>query len=149
TSQTERREAYRCDITYGTAREFGFDFLRDRLQQRQETESQMLFADAHASALGGPVKSQRVQRSLHFALIDEADSLLIDEARLPLIISARANEEATAETYAFQWGAEVASQFADQEHYTREPDTKRCELTLAGRQLVRTIPKPAQIDSLR
>src|SRR5262249_32663337 len=149
TLRPDRRHAYHCDVTYGTAREFGFDFLRDRLQQRQEAESQMLFADAPVENAGRPVHLGRVQRTLHFALIDEADSLLIDEARIPLLISSRSSDDAAAETHAYLWGSRVASQFADPEHFTRDPDTRGCELTAAGRQLVRTIPKPAQIDSLR
>ncbi len=62
----ERRAAYACDITYGTNNEFGFDYLRDNMVVRKE---------------------QMVQRDLHFAIIDEVDSVLIDEARTPLIIS--------------------------------------------------------------
>ena len=62
----ERREAYNCDITYGTNNEFGFDYLRDNM---------VLYAE------------QMVQRELNYALIDEVDSVLIDEARTPLIIS--------------------------------------------------------------
>ena len=62
----ERREAYNCDITYGTNNEFGFDYLRDNMVTRKE---------------------QMVQRDLHYAIIDEVDSVLIDEARTPLIIS--------------------------------------------------------------
>jgi preprotein translocase subunit SecA len=62
-----RSEAYRCDITYGTNNEFGFDYLRDNMARSVE---------------------QLVQRSHHFAIVDEVDSILIDEARTPLIISA-------------------------------------------------------------
>ena len=62
----ERRAAYNCDITYGTNNEFGFDYLRDNMVTRKE---------------------QMVQRDLHYAIIDEVDSVLIDEARTPLIIS--------------------------------------------------------------
>lgn len=62
----KRREAYNCDITYGTNNEFGFDYLRDNMVVYKEN---------------------RVQRSLHYAIIDEVDSVLIDEARTPLIIS--------------------------------------------------------------
>ena len=65
-SQEEKRDAYACDIVYGTNNEFGFDYLRDN----------MAFAS-----------EDRVQRSLNFAIIDEVDSILIDEARTPLIIS--------------------------------------------------------------
>ncbi|HEY6452487.1 MAG TPA: preprotein translocase subunit SecA, partial [Steroidobacteraceae bacterium] len=67
----EKRAAYACDITYGTNNEFGFDYLRDNLAFRLE---------------------DRVQRSLSFAIVDEVDSILIDEARTPLIISGPAEE---------------------------------------------------------
>lgn len=67
----EKQEAYNVDITYGTNNEFGFDYLRDNM---------VIYKD------------QLVQRGLHYAIIDEIDSILIDEARTPLIISGRANE---------------------------------------------------------
>jgi preprotein translocase subunit SecA len=67
----EKRAAYACDITYGTNNEFGFDYLRDNLAYRLE---------------------DRVQRSLRYAIVDEVDSILIDEARTPLIISGPAEE---------------------------------------------------------
>lgn len=63
---SERREAYNCDITYGTNNEYGFDYLRDNM---------VIY------------KEERVQRPLNFAIVDEVDSILIDEARTPLIIS--------------------------------------------------------------
>lgn len=68
-----RKEAYDADVTYGTNNEFGFDYLRDNMV---------------------PDTSQMVQRGLHFAIVDEIDSILIDEARTPLIISAPAEESA-------------------------------------------------------
>jgi preprotein translocase subunit SecA len=70
-SSEEKRAAYACDITYGTNNEFGFDYLRDNLAFRLE---------------------DRVQRALSYAIIDEVDSILIDEARTPLIISGPAEE---------------------------------------------------------
>ncbi|HYP79274.1 MAG TPA: DEAD/DEAH box helicase, partial [Steroidobacteraceae bacterium] len=70
-SSEEKRAAYACDITYGTNNEFGFDYLRDNLAYRLE---------------------DRVQRNLVFAIVDEVDSILIDEARTPLIISGPADE---------------------------------------------------------
>jgi preprotein translocase subunit SecA len=76
-SPTEKREAYACDITYGTNNEFGFDYLRDNLAFRLE---------------------DRVQRGLAYAIVDEVDSILIDEARTPLIISGPAEE--STELYA-------------------------------------------------
>ena len=74
--QDERREAYLADITYGTNNEFGFDYLRDNMV-------------AHIS--------ERVQRGHHYAIVDEVDSILIDEARTPLIISGQ--PEKSADTY--------------------------------------------------
>ncbi|GAA3587580.1 preprotein translocase subunit SecA [Marinobacter xestospongiae] len=70
-SPAEKREAYQADITYGTNNEFGFDYLRDN----------MAFSTA-----------DKVQRDLHFAIVDEVDSILIDEARTPLIISGAAED---------------------------------------------------------
>ncbi|MBG9787654.1 accessory Sec system translocase SecA2 [Brevibacillus laterosporus] len=70
-SAEQKREAYYCDITYGTNNEFGFDYLRDNM---------VLY------------KEQMTQRPLHYAIIDEVDSILVDEARTPLIISGSANK---------------------------------------------------------
>ncbi|CAM8379573.1 preprotein translocase subunit SecA [Candidatus Methylopumilus planktonicus] len=70
-SSEEKKKAYEADITYGTNNEFGFDYLRDN----------MIFS-----------KEERVQRKLHYGLIDEVDSILIDEARTPLIISGQAED---------------------------------------------------------
>ena len=67
----EKQEAYNCDITYGTNNEFGFDYLRDNM---------VVYSN------------QLVQRKLNYAIVDEIDSILIDEARTPLIISGRANQ---------------------------------------------------------
>lgn len=69
-STEERRDAYACDVTYGTNNEFGFDYLRDNMAHSVE---------------------QKVQRELNFAIVDEVDSILIDEARTPLIISGPAD----------------------------------------------------------
>lgn len=76
-SPYEKREAYNCDITYSTNSEIGFDYLRDNMVVRQE---------------------DMVQRSLNFALVDEVDSVLIDEARTPLIVSGQVNSE-TSQLY--------------------------------------------------
>ena len=67
----QRQEAYKADITYGTNNEFGFDYLRDNMQIYKEN---------------------RVQRGHYFAVVDEVDSILIDEARTPLIISGRGDK---------------------------------------------------------
>lgn len=82
----QRRKAYACDITYGTAKEFGFDFLRDRLLLRRMGHSQDDFVGETSQTRFAGGGEMPVQRGAHFCLVDEADSILIDEARTPLII---------------------------------------------------------------
>ena len=92
-SRDARREAYACDITYGTAGEFAFDFLRDRLLLRRISEG---LADLLGGMLGSSADKsaeQPVHRGMHFILVDEADSILIDDARTPLFISASAGDD--------------------------------------------------------
>ncbi len=146
-SPPQRRRAYACDVTYGTAKEFGFDFLRDRLLRRRIAEGQV---DVVSGMLGqqGEGSEQPVQREPHFALVDEADSILIDEARTPLIISALPTESERVEVECYKWCASVADQFIEDEHYEYDHDTKAVELTAAGRQLARMLPKPEIMDQV-
>jgi preprotein translocase subunit SecA len=106
-SKEEKQEAYACDITYGTNNEFGFDYLRDNM---------VLY------------KEQKVQRPLFFAVIDEVDSILIDEARTPLIISGTA--EKSTILY-IQANAFVRTLTRDQD-YTYDEKTKGVMLTEQG-----------------
>jgi preprotein translocase subunit SecA len=100
-----RREAYEADITYGTNNEFGFDFLRDNMVMRPE---------------------QRGQRQLHYAIVDEVDSILIDEARTPLIISAPA-EEAAEQYYKF---AELVERLSEEGgDYNKDEKMRSATLT--------------------
>ncbi len=103
----ERKEAYQADITYGTNNEFGFDYLRDNM------------ATSFAS---------KVQRELHYCVIDEVDSILIDEARTPLIISAPA-EEAAELYYRF---AELVGRLKEEEDYEVDEKMRSATLTEAG-----------------
>ena len=106
----ERREAYNCDITYGTNTEFGFDYLRDNMKFRLET---------------------LVQRPFNYAIVDEVDSILIDEARTPLIISGPS--EGTSEAY-----KQVNSiiPLLKEEHYKIDEKDKNATLTEQGMQFV-------------
>jgi len=106
-STVERREAYASDITYGTNNEFGFDYLRDNMAQSPE---------------------DLVQRKLHFAIVDEVDSILIDEARTPLIISAPAEES----TDKYVLYADLIPQLRDQEDYVVDFKLKSVTLTEQG-----------------
>ena len=96
TDPEAKREAYRCDITYGTNTELGFDYLRDNMARSKET---------------------MVQRGHHYAIIDEVDSILIDEARTPLIISGPAAE--TAQLY-YQFAGIVRTLRAEQDYEVDE-----------------------------
>ncbi|MDX8343231.1 preprotein translocase subunit SecA [Rossellomorea sp. YZS02] len=119
-SKDEKREAYNADITYGTNNEFGFDYLRDNM---------VLYKD------------QMVQRSLHFAVIDEVDSILIDEARTPLIISG--NAQRTPQLY-IQANAVVRT-LKKEEDYTYDEKTKGVQLTEDG---ISKVERAFHIDNL-
>lgn len=87
----QRRQAYACDITYCTNKELTFDYLRDRMAiGSSATNLRMKFERLHS---GAPRADRLVMRGLHFAIVDEADSVLIDEARTPLIISGETDAE--------------------------------------------------------
>jgi len=115
-----RQEAYQADITYGTNNEFGFDYLRDNMVREVD---------------------QLRQRDLHFAIVDEVDSILIDEARTPLIISA----PSTASGAAYAQFAKVVRNFKETEHYEKDEKRRSVILTDAGVELVE---KVLGIDSL-
>jgi preprotein translocase subunit SecA len=102
-----RRQAYEADITYGTNNEFGFDYLRDNM-----------VLDL----------SQCVQRPLNYAIVDEVDNILVDEARTPLIISGAA-EEATKRYYTF---AQLVSRLSQDADYTIDERTRSTTLTEVG-----------------
>ncbi len=82
-NQDDRRTAYAADVTYGTAKEFGFDFLRDRLLMRAQGRAVDDFLGMGSQERWKSSGDQPVQRGMHFVLVDEADSILIDEARTP------------------------------------------------------------------
>src|SRR5215213_8446595 len=145
--QADRAKQYACDITYGTANEMGFDFLRDRLLKRRISEGQR---DLFGAMLGqaGRGNEQPVQGELHFMLVAEADSILIDEARTPLLISALPGEDEELEAEAYRWAAKNASEFIEDEHYEYDHKEKTVELNLAGRRRVRELSKPEAMDRM-
>ncbi|HET6615492.1 MAG TPA: preprotein translocase subunit SecA, partial [Dehalococcoidia bacterium] len=102
-----RREAYAADITYGTNHEFGFDYLRDNMAVSFEAT---------------------VQRELHYAIVDEVDNILIDEARTPLIISGPAEDSAAR----YQTFARLAPRLTEEEDYTVDLKARAVLLTEEG-----------------
>ncbi len=148
-SRADRQAAYASDITYGTAKEFGFDFLKDRLLERRLAEGER---DVLGPMLGKPTAraamDRPLQRQLWFGLVDEADSVLIDDARTPLILSAVPTSHLRAVEAAFGWAAESAEQFAEPEHFRLDPDNRTVRLTAAGRRWTRSLPKPPAMQPL-
>ncbi|MDE2506550.1 MAG: preprotein translocase subunit SecA [Planctomycetota bacterium] len=143
-----RRAAYLCDITYGTSKELGFDFLRDELKRLQLGDtSRKSFEQAF---LGRGVilpQQQPVQRTHHFAIVDEADSILIDEARTPLIIGM--NNAPTQEEAAAYFGADqIASTLTKIKDFRYDPAERKAELTAAGRRRVQAVAGGASFVTL-
>ncbi len=103
----QRRQMYACDITYGTNNEFGFDYLRDNMAVTREG---------------------LVQRDMHYAIVDEVDSILIDEARTPLIISGSANRSTELYTAADRFAARLKPE----EDFTHDEKKKTINLTEEG-----------------
>jgi preprotein translocase subunit SecA len=116
----EKKQAYLADITYGVGTEFGFDYLRDNMVTRAE---------------------DRVQRPYHFAIIDEVDSILIDEAKTPLIIAGKV--KASSELHYI--AAQLAKQFKHEEDYSFDKETKAVSLTDQG---IEKVEKAFGIDNL-
>ncbi|MGW8751838.1 accessory Sec system translocase SecA2 [Bacillus wiedmannii] len=116
----DKKRAYEADITYGIGTEFGFDYLRDNM----------------ASS-----KSQQVQRPYHFAIIDEIDSVLIDEAKTPLIIAGKKSSSSDFHHLC----AKVMKSFQDTLHYTYDAETKACNFTEDG---ITKIEELFDIDNL-
>ncbi len=139
----ERRyQAYRCDITYGTASEFGFDFLRDRLKLHGGQAQTAPFWAAWQS--NGPPRRMdpRVQRGLVYAIVDEADSIFIDEARTPLIIAQPTRLATPEEQVVFLWADRVARELQPDKHFHFIIKKHKMELTEEGRRQVRYSDPP-------
>ncbi|MEQ1495490.1 MAG: preprotein translocase subunit SecA [Novosphingobium sp.] len=105
-SEYERREAYECDITYATNNELGFDYLRDNMKHE---------------------RSQMVHRPFNYAIVDEVDSILIDEARTPLIISGPTDDKST-----LYLSVDAVVKQLSEEHYEKDEKTKNITLTEDG-----------------
>ena len=127
--EDERKAAYSADVLYGTNNEFGFDYLRDNMKFSKE---------------------QMVQRDLNFAIVDEVDSILIDEARTPLIISGQA-EESTDKYYKVN---QIIPKLKKAEHYLIDEKAKTASLTDEGIAImenllnVENLYDPANIETL-
>lgn len=127
-STSEKQAAYACDITYGTNNEFGFDYLRDNMRPAAKGDDR--FAE----------ETQQCQGPLNFAIIDEVDNILIDEARTPLIISGPADLDLGR----YKEADRVASQLTKEEHFKVDEKQHNVTLTDEG---VREAEKVAGVES--
>lgn len=124
----ERQKAYSCDITYGTNNEFGFDYLRDNMRQAARNDDRY------------DKRYQQSQGPLAFAIVDEVDNILIDEARTPLIISGPAHQNVTR----YAEADKIARSLAEEIHYTVNEKDHTATLTDEG---VRVAEKMAGVES--
>jgi preprotein translocase subunit SecA len=112
----DRQKAYDCDITYGTNNEFGFDYLRDNMRRAAKGDK-----DYHPS-------EQQVQKRLHYAIIDEVDNILVDEARTPLIISGPAHDDVNR----YRVADRIARQLKRETHFEVKEKEHSAHLTDEG-----------------
>ncbi len=123
-----RQEAYACDITYGTNNEFGFDYLRDNMKPASRGDDRF------------PKSYQQAQGKLNFAIIDEVDNILIDEARTPLIISGPAHQD----VHRYADAERIAKTLQKDEHFVVNEKDHTVTLTDSG---VRVAEKLAGVES--
>ena len=127
-SGSARQKAYACDITYGTNNEFGFDYLRDNMRVAARDDDRY------------PKHHQQAQGKLHYAIIDEVDNILIDEARTPLIISGPAHQDISR----YAEANKIALKLKKEVHYTVNEKDHSATLTDEG---VREAERLAGVES--
>ncbi|HXD51714.1 MAG TPA: prepilin peptidase, partial [Burkholderiales bacterium] len=123
-----RRAAYACDVVYCTNKELVFDYLRDRIVRGRKPGPIHLQLDR---LLAEPKSARLRLRGLHFAIVDEADSILIDEARTPLIISNQGDDRKDGELYTA--ALEIAAQLESDRDFELDERARAVDLTRAGR----------------
>jgi preprotein translocase subunit SecA len=126
----DRKRAYACDVTYVTNKELTFDYLKDRIA----TTAARGTARHHVASLFGAGRGGLLLRGLHVAVVDEADSVLIDEARTPLIISAERRAEGMEEMA--QRALDIARSLVAREHYLHDIAERTFLLSPSGRDAI-------------
>lgn len=146
-TQEKKRAAYDCDITYGVGYEFGFDYMRDQLSIMRHPQSAA--GDELRLALLGKVsaKAPTCQRKLAYAIIDEVDSVLIDEAGCPLLISESAADSGSS--LPFHGARDLSRSLAEGTHFQIDYDRRSVELTLEGRSEIHLDTHPIPWNDLK
>lgn len=128
----KKRAAYECDITYGVGYEFGFDYMRDQLS-RMRHPSGGPGEDLRYAILGREKPTPAVcQRGLHVAIIDEVDSVLIDEAGSPLLISEASSMGETSERPYYE-ARDLARRLLESDHFTLDRNRRKIDFTSEGK----------------
>ncbi len=137
-TEDDRKAAYNADITYGTASEFGFDFLRDRLKTKSGAGQNVPFWSAWSNT-GQDFKplDPKVQRSHNYCVVDEADNIFIDEARTPLVISMGTRQATEPEAVVYKWADKLAKEMIRDTHFYLDEKKQKVELTESGRHSIR------------
>jgi preprotein translocase subunit SecA len=137
--EQDRVKAYRSDITYGTASEFGFDFLRDRLKIAggKGTESPFWLPWGQTRQYNRPLDPRVQREEHHYALVDEADNIFVDEARTPLIIANPTRPATPEEQVVYHWANKLALDMLRDQHYLFDEKKQKLELTEEGRAMAR------------
>lgn len=128
-----RKAAYACDIVYCTARELVFDYLRDGLNRQPRND-----LEQRAAGLSAHGESGTLLRGLCMAIIDEADSILLDEARVPLVLSSAATTSAAPTDFRQAW--ELSARLVRGEHFSLDAATRNVRLTASGRAALQGLP---------
>ena len=125
----QRREAYECDVTYCTNKQVAFDYLKDRVLLGQKRSNMRL--ELESLYAENPRSERLLLRGLCFAIVDEADSVMIDEAQTPLILSAQEDEEVQSDVYS--QALAIAMSFEERQDFTIDRLHRLVEITTSGR----------------
>ncbi len=127
-----KRMAYDCDVTYGTGHEFGFDYLRDQLTLRSEAAAPLGASVLQQLRSNKPTARTTIQRGLVFAVVDEADSVMIDDAASPLVLC-MAGTGPASDLEARNGAFRLAEELQRDEHFSHDNTINHVTLTDAGR----------------
>lgn len=135
----ERQAQYDCDITYCSNKDLTFDYLRDIMKleatrNNLELQSEILYRDEKDD-----IQHELLQRGLHFVILDEADSVLIDDAKTPLVISA--SRQSDDELMFLTQASDIADQLKEKRHYTVHHGLRSIYLTQEGKEYIRSVAK--------
>jgi preprotein translocase subunit SecA len=133
-----RRAAYASDVTYGTTKQIAFDYLRDRLERGPQSSA--LHMNLERMHRGEDPSEKLLLRGLCYAVVDEADSVLIDEARTPLILSAQRSSALERRTY--RSALRLANSLEQPAHFRMDPRSGKIQLTPGGQAQLEELARP-------